>query len=217
MSPLTLAHARHNDKDICSMRIKNHLHEDCYSRHWHFLQRHHLCATVRKPSDKMPAFVQSQQRLREDNEPEKHKTKKPPTAASAEPLNTPSFTAFCRSSEGNARPPINRLMVKPIPQSRATPYIWTRLAPSGHVAQPHLTASQDAPITPTCLPMNNPAAMPSGTGASRAPTASRQTTVRHWPARRAAGCRTPPTDAADVPADAGGCLPCRHLCSAGES
>ena len=53
--------------------------------------------------------------------PEKRKTRKPTRAEMSEPLNTPSFAWICRSSEENASPPINRLIVKPIPQSTAIP------------------------------------------------------------------------------------------------
>ena len=50
--------------------------------------------------------------------------------------------------------------------------LCTGVAPSGHSVQPRLTASDEAAITPTCLSTNNPAAMPSGTAASKAPTES---------------------------------------------
>ena len=41
------------------------------------------------------------------------------------------------------------------------------VAPSGLLATPSRIAAQAAPNTPSCLPRNSPAAMPSGTGSSR--------------------------------------------------
>ena len=46
----------------------------------------------------------------------------PAKAESVEPVKTPIFTVSCNSGElGNASSPINRLIVKPIPQSSDTP------------------------------------------------------------------------------------------------
>ena len=54
---------------------------------------------------------------------------------------------------------MKRLMVKPIPQSNATPYICPQFAPLGKRARPAFMASQEKPNTPIWLPINNPAAM----------------------------------------------------------
>ena len=43
------------------------------------------------------------------------------TADNPEPIRTPIRTEFMNSSDGNAREPINRLIVKPIPVRQATP------------------------------------------------------------------------------------------------
>jgi hypothetical protein len=51
----------------------------------------------------------------------KRSTIHPAIADNSEPANTPILTSSICAPLPNARPPINRLMVKPIPQSNATP------------------------------------------------------------------------------------------------
>ncbi|MNH24432.1 hypothetical protein D3C79_843620 [compost metagenome] len=55
-------------------------------------------------------------------------------------------------------------MVKPMPQSIATPSNCPQLAPAGNAARRSLIASQVRPNTPTVLPASKPTAIPSGTG-----------------------------------------------------
>jgi hypothetical protein len=61
---------------------------------------------------------------------------------------------------------MNRLMVKPMPQSSATPTSCDQLAPIGTSAKPARMASAAAPNTPTSLPTSSPSATPSVRGAS---------------------------------------------------
>lgn len=58
---------------------------------------------------------------------------------------------------------MNRLMVKPMPQSAAVPYSKPQLIPGGSRLNPNRVATQQKPNTPTCVPTNRPRAMPSGT------------------------------------------------------
>ena len=64
----------------------------------------------------------------------------------------------------NAKLPTNKLIVKPIPVKIETPYRLNQLALSGICAAPNLTATKENIMTPTCLPINNPRRIPSGTG-----------------------------------------------------
>jgi len=63
---------------------------------------------------------------------------------------------------------MNRLIVKPMPQSAEMPHSCPRLAPFGRAAKPARSASRIEAMMATCLPTNSPAAMPSGKGASSA-------------------------------------------------
>ena len=64
----------------------------------------------------------------------------------------------------NAKFPTNKLIVKPIPVKTDTPYKLIQLELSGICATPTLTATKEKNITPTCLPINSPSKIPSGTG-----------------------------------------------------
>ena len=71
----------------------------------------------------------------------------------------------------NASAAMNRLMVKPMPQSSDRPQIWRQVAWAGASAKPSFTIAAMAPNTPSCLPRTRPSAMPSGTGANASPGA----------------------------------------------
>lgn len=103
----------------------------------------------------------------------KRSTTVPATAERSEPARMPRRSSKALPSPpfcSKAREPMKRLIVKPIPQSSATPWIWRQFTPSGRRARPPFTASQLAPNTPICFPRNNPRAMPRGTGSKSDPS-----------------------------------------------
>ena len=51
----------------------------------------------------------------------RRRTNHPDVPDNIDPINTPSFVASCNSGVSKASSPMNRLMVNPMPQSRATP------------------------------------------------------------------------------------------------
>lgn len=59
-----------------------------------------------------------------------------------------------------ARDPMKRLMVKPTPHRVAAPYSEPQFIPLGRVVSFNLAAAQQMLKMPTCLPTNNPMAMP---------------------------------------------------------
>ena len=67
----------------------------------------------------------------------------------------------------NAKFPTNKLIVNPTPVKIETPYKLNQLELSGICAAPNFTAKYDETITPTCLPINRPKRIPSGTGSSK--------------------------------------------------
>jgi hypothetical protein len=80
----------------------------------------------------------------------------------------PNFTSDCSSGcSAKASRPMNRLMVKPMPQSTATPRNCVQLAPTGRSASLRRIITADRPKTPTTLPASRPSATPSVSGASR--------------------------------------------------
>ena len=81
---------------------------------------------------------------------------------------------------------MNRLIVKPMPHSMATPQTWSQVAPRSGAARPKRTVSQTAPKMPSCLPRNRPAAIPSGSGASSrsSPTPASDTPALAKPNKR---------------------------------
>jgi uncharacterized protein (TIGR00645 family) len=93
----------------------------------------------------------------------------PSTPDSTEPHSTPSLTGVSWSPgrPTKARPPMNRLIVKPMPHSTLTPKTCPQLAPAGALAQPSRTIAHTQPKTPSVLPTSRPAVMPSDTGCSR--------------------------------------------------
>ena len=74
----------------------------------------------------------------------------PTRAESKDPTKTPTFTWLSNSGDvGKANSPINRLIVKPIPQSSETPYTCGQVASSGMSASLSFMATQDVTNTPT--------------------------------------------------------------------
>ena len=63
----------------------------------------------------------------------------------------------------NESEPMNKLIVKPIPQSAAVPYKDIHDIPFGSSVSFSFIASQQNPKTPICLPINKPRAIPKGT------------------------------------------------------
>ena len=61
-----------------------------------------------------------------------------------------------------ASEPMNRLIVKPMPQRAAVPYKEPQDMPAGSLVNLSLIATQQIPKIPTCFPINKPSAMPSG-------------------------------------------------------
>ena len=77
----------------------------------------------------------------------------------------------------NASMPMNRLMVKPMPPSMATPKAAASVAPSGLPASLSRSPPASSPNTPSGLPRNSPSAMPMRDGAGE--LRQRQAGERH--------------------------------------
>ena len=65
---------------------------------------------------------------------------------------------------------MNKLIVKPMPPSHATPTIAGQVAPAGRSPMPRRSASHEKPTMPMGLPMNRPSAMPSGIDSVKLPS-----------------------------------------------
>ena len=90
----------------------------------------------------------------------------------------PTFTASCSTgSLAKASRPMNRLMVKPMPHSSATPSNCGQLAPTGMSARPRRMVRAALPNTPISLPSTRPSATPSVRWSSSisAPTPAKDT------------------------------------------
>ena len=72
------------------------------------------------------------------------------------------LTVFCRPwSFGKVSAPMNRLIVKPIPQSSAIPNTCNRVDPTGKLAKPARVTKSTLPNTPRSFPKNRPSTTPS--------------------------------------------------------
>src|SRR5690242_4304916 len=60
--------------------------------------------------------------------------------------------------------PINKLIVKPISQSREAPYICNHVTPNGNSHTLYFIKSQMVPKTPICFPKHCPNIIPSDNG-----------------------------------------------------
>ena len=91
--------------------------------------------------------------------------KYPITPETNEPSKMPRRSSNIRLTlvSSNESDPMNKLIVKPIPQSAAVPYKDIQDISLGSWVSFNFIASKQNPKTPTCLPINKPRAIPNGT------------------------------------------------------